>query len=219
MKTVAYIPMKLNNERTPGKNTKRFSDGTPLCQLLQKTLLQVPEIDEVVVYCSDDAIKDYLLPGVKYVKRPTSLDTKETLFGDIFEEFQKVYPADIYVLAHVTCPFIKAERFSASIQAVLSGKFDSAFSGKRVMDFLWQDGTPLNFDRGSIPRTQDLPLIYSETTSFYVFTPEVFSRFHGRVGSNPYVCECNEIESIDIDWPEDFIIADAVYNRLKSECK
>lgn len=28
MKTVALIPIKLNNERTSGKNTKRFTDGT-----------------------------------------------------------------------------------------------------------------------------------------------------------------------------------------------
>lgn len=27
MKIVALIPIKLNNERTPGKNTKRFTDG------------------------------------------------------------------------------------------------------------------------------------------------------------------------------------------------
>ena len=28
MKTVAFVPIKLNNERLPGKNLKKFSDGT-----------------------------------------------------------------------------------------------------------------------------------------------------------------------------------------------
>ena len=36
MKTVAMIPIKLNNERVPGKNLKQFSDGTPLIKLIQK---------------------------------------------------------------------------------------------------------------------------------------------------------------------------------------
>ena len=70
MKTTAFIPIKLNNERTPGKNIKPFSDGTPLCHLIQRTLLQVPEIERIVVYCSDERIRDYLLPGVEFMKRP-----------------------------------------------------------------------------------------------------------------------------------------------------
>ena len=39
MKTVAVVPIKMNNVRTPGKNTKPFSDGTPLIHLIQKKLL------------------------------------------------------------------------------------------------------------------------------------------------------------------------------------
>lgn len=30
LKTIAFVPLKLNNERLPGKNTKSLSDGTPL---------------------------------------------------------------------------------------------------------------------------------------------------------------------------------------------
>ena len=29
MKTVAFVPVKLNNERLPGKNTKPFHNGNP----------------------------------------------------------------------------------------------------------------------------------------------------------------------------------------------
>ena len=41
MKTVAFVPIKLNNQRTPGKNTKKFDDGTPLITLFLKTLVKV----------------------------------------------------------------------------------------------------------------------------------------------------------------------------------
>ena len=214
MKVTAFIPIKLNNERTPGKNIKALSDGTPLCYLIQKTLLQVPEIDHIVVYCSDDHIQEYLLPGVEYIKRPTSLDSSSTSIVEVFSSFLKSYESDIYVMAHVTCPFIKPCRFSDSIRAVVSGAYDSAFSCNRIQNFIWKDGEPLNFERGRIPRTQDLPPIYKETTSFYVFTREIYNNYGGRVGVNPYLCECSEIESIDVDWPEDFLIADAVYQHI-----
>ena len=53
MKTVAVVPMKLNNRRLPQKNTKSFSNGKPLCYYILHTLLQVKQIEEVYVYCSN----------------------------------------------------------------------------------------------------------------------------------------------------------------------
>ena len=38
--------------------------------------------------------------------------------------------------------------------------------------------------------------------------------FHRRIGVNPFLVEVGEIESIDIDEPEDFVIADAIYNHI-----
>ena len=46
MKTVAFVPIKLNSERTPGKNIKPFFDGNTLVQMIERTLTQVPELDE-----------------------------------------------------------------------------------------------------------------------------------------------------------------------------
>lgn len=216
MKITAFIPIKFNNERTPGKNIKLLSDGTPLCHLIQRTLLMVPEIDEIYVFCSDERIKEYVLPGIKYLKRPEYLDTKTALCGDIMREFISRCSSDIYVLTHLTCPFTKPERFSEGIKAVISGRYDSAFACKKMQDFLWTpDGEPINFSRDRIPRTQDLALTYSETTSFYVFKKEVYEKFHARIGKTPYFCECGEIESIDIDYPEDFEIANAVYTCVQ----
>ena len=81
MKTVAFIPIKLNNERTPGKNTKKFKDGTPLVYFVQKALMELKEkgcIDEIYVFCSNEAIQPFLLDGVQLLKRPEILDQKET---------------------------------------------------------------------------------------------------------------------------------------------
>lgn len=217
MKVTAFIPMKLNNERTPGKNTKPFSDGTPLCHFVQKALLQVPEVDEIVAFCSDERIKDYLLPGVKFLKRPTSLDTKETLCGDIICTFLEMHKADIYVMSHATSPFIKPERFSQCINAVKSHQYDSAFACKKLSNFIWYQGKPLNFRLDKAPRTQDMEAAYCELSTPYVFTPHVFETYHGRSGENPFMCECSEIESIDVDYPEDFALADMVYTHLLKE--
>lgn len=36
--TVAFVPLKLNNERLPGKNTKPFTNGKPLITYILSTL-------------------------------------------------------------------------------------------------------------------------------------------------------------------------------------
>lgn len=77
-----------------------------------------------------------------------------------------------------------------------------------------QDNRPLNFILDNLLRTQDMKPIYMELSTPYVFTRETFLRYHSRSGVKPYICEANEIESIDIDYPEDFELAEAVYIGL-----
>lgn len=214
MKTVAFIPIKLNNERTPGKNIKPFGDGTPLVHFVQKTLLKLDTVDAIYVFCSNEKIKDYILDGVKFVKRSETLDTKETLCGDLIKAFINSVESDIYIMANATSPFISLETYNACIKAVQDGNYTSAFASKKLQNFIWYKNKPLNFLLGKAPRTQDMEPVYCELSSPYVFKKEVFEKYHGRTGENPYIHECNEVEAIDIDYPEDFILADMVYENI-----
>ena len=82
-KIVAFVPVKLNNERLPGKNTKSFDGGKPLIEYILGTLKSVDEIEDIYVYCSDPAIQDFLPEGVKYLKRDKSLDSSKTLITEV----------------------------------------------------------------------------------------------------------------------------------------
>ena len=218
MKVAAFVPVKLNNERAPGKNTKRFDDGTPLITHFLKTLVQVPEIDELYVFCSREEIMDYIVPGVRFLRRPEFLDTKEATPQDIISTFMSMVDADVYMVCHCTSPFVKAERFSECIHKVCEEGYDSAFTGEKIQRLMWHDGQPLNFDAANVPRTQDLPVYYNEVSAAYVFKKETFETLHRRIGLNPYICEVSGVECVDIDYPEDFEIANAIYmNILKKE--
>ncbi|MGN0521038.1 MAG: cytidylyltransferase domain-containing protein [Eubacterium sp.] len=214
MKTVAIVPMKLNNTRLPQKNTKPFTNGKPLCYYILDTLLKIDDIDEVYVYCSNEAIKDYIPTGVKYLKRSTSLDTDTTKMNEVLKAFAKDVPADIYVMTHTTAPFISKESIEKGLDAVMSGMNDSSFAAKKVQDFLWKDGRPFNYSLENIPRTQDLPPLYEETSGFYIYEASVINDLGRRIGQTPYIVEVNEIEAVDIDEKEDFEIADAIYNYM-----
>ena len=214
MKIVAIDPMKLNNRRLPQKNTKPFHNGKPLCYYILSTLLKIKEISEVYVYCSNPDIKEYLPEGIKYLQRPESLDQDTTKMNEVLECFAGEVPADIYVMTHTTAPFISAESIEKGIQAVKENGYDSAFAVKKLQDFLWKDGQPFNYKLDAIPRTQDLPILYEETSGFYIYHSDVITKLKRRIGNHPYMVEVSEIESVDIDEAEDFEIADAIYNYM-----
>lgn len=217
MKTVAIVPMKLNNRRLPQKNTRAFTNGKPLCYYILSTLLKIKAIDEVYVYCSNPNIREFIPEGVKYLQRSADLDQDTAKMNEVLQCFARDVPADIYVMTHTTAPFVKKESIEKGLHAVISGEYDSSFAAKKLQDFLWKDGVPFNYALNNIPRTQDLPALYEETSGFYIYRNEVMVQLNRRIGNKPYIVEVGEIESIDIDEAEDFIIADAIYNFLYSK--
>lgn len=214
MKIVAVVPMKLNNRRLPQKNTKCFTGGKPLCYYILSTLLTIERIDEVYVYCSNPEIQEYIPAGVKWLKRSESLDQDTTKMNEVLQCFAADVPADIYVMTHTTAPFISRESIEKGLEVVVSGKYDSSFAAKKLQDFLWKDGEPFNYELDNIPRTQDLPALYEETSGFYIYRKEVMTELNRRIGETPFIVEVGEIESVDIDEAEDFLIADAIYNHI-----
>ena len=218
MKVAAFIPIKFNSQRVPGKNIKTFSDGTPLMYFIQRTLLAVGEIDEVYCYCSNEDVKDYLLDGVRWMKRDPRYDLDGASPNDLHRSFCEQVDADIYVISHATAPFTTAESISACIQKVAGGEYDSAVLGKELKEFLYKAGRPFNFSLEKIPRTQDLEPLYEEVNGAYVFSKDVMSRYNARTGGRVYIHKIGKIEGVDIDYPEDFEIADAIYtNMLKGK--
>ena len=211
MKVVAIMPIKLKNERCPGKNT-RLLGGKPLMQHELDSLKKTGLCDSINVYCSDEAVMPFIPKGVNFIKRPKELDLPTSNFTQIFTCFMNEQDADIYVYAHATAPFITVETMKQCINAVKSGEFDSAFCAVKLQDYLWQDGQPLNFDASNLPRTQDLKPIYQETSGVYAFTKEVFEKYKRRIGIKPFIKEVTFKEAVDIDNPEDFDLAEVMVN-------
>ena len=211
MKIAAIMPIKLNNERCPGKNTRILGDK-PLLQYELDSLYSTGLCDSINVYCSSQDVVSFLPPYVNFVQRPQLLDLPTANFNQIFSAFINEVDADIYVFAHATAPFISINTMIECINAVKSGEYDSAFCAQKIQTFLWQNGEPLNFDASNLPRTQDLTPIYQETSGVYVFKKEVYEKYKRRIGKKPFIKEVSFKEAVDIDNPEDFELAEALVN-------
>lgn len=214
-KIVSFIPIKLNNQRLPGKNTMMLNNR-PMCDYIFHTILQVDSIDEKYVYCSDQAIEHYIPQGIKLLKRDPCLDGFQVKGLEIIEHFVKDVDADIYILTHVTQPFTKGDSIQKALEKVISGEYDSAFSTVKIQDYCWYQGKPLNYDMQDIVTTQNLEPIYVETGAFFIFTKEVFTKYHQRIGIRPYRYTVDQFEAIDVDTAEDFVFAQAIARYLNT---
>ena len=187
MKTVAFVPLRLNSQRVAGKNL-RLLGGEPLMCHILRTLAGIGEIDEVYAYCSDERICEYLPRSVRFLRRSPGLD----------------------VLAHATSPFIRAETVADALRHVRSGEYDSAFSAEKIQTFAWFEGRPLNYALDDIPRTQTIEPVYIETSAFFIFPRTLWCGRGRRIGEKPYMAVVDRIEGLDIDNPEDFTMAEII---------
>jgi CMP-N-acetylneuraminic acid synthetase len=210
---VAFVPIKMNNERLQGKNTKAFTNGEPLIHYILESLKEVKGIDEIYVYCSNGKIKDYLPSGVNYLKRSETLDSKDTLILEVLKAFASDIKSKYYVLAHATAPFLKGVTIQDALDHVLSGNYDSALSVSELKEFLWQSQKPMNFNINDVKKTQDLEPIYAETTGLYIYSHDLIMNKDRRTGDNPYLAKVDKIEATDINEPIDFEIADAIFKE------
>ncbi len=206
MKVVALVPIKLHSQRLPHKNILPIA-GRPLCWHICNTLVGTKGIDEVYVYCSDKAVRQYLPEGTLFKQREKALDGDMVKGFDIYRSFIHEVDADVYVLAHTTSPFIKASSVENALGHILSGVHDSAFTAQRIQTFAWYKGKPFNYDPEDVPRTQDMEPVWVETSAFYMFQKEIFTVHGRRIGFKPFIQEVSGMEAIDIDEEKDYELA------------
>jgi CMP-N-acetylneuraminic acid synthetase len=221
MKKVAYMPIKLNNERLPGKNTRAFDNGYPLVQYVLRTLDDCIEegiIDEAYCFCSNPEIQRYFPPRthVEFLLRPASLDHTSATANDIIQRFCEQVPADVYALIHATCPFTSKASIKHAMDLIEQGISDSAIACKKTQTFLFnKNGAALNFDVLNIPRTQDLDALFEPTTGLWAFN-KTLAETGRTIGDKPALFEVAPIEMIDIDYEEDFIMANIIWNGMRA---
>ncbi|MBS4220168.1 acylneuraminate cytidylyltransferase family protein [Bacillus sp. FJAT-49711] len=217
-KVTAFIPIKLNSERLPHKNILPLGEY-PLSWYVFDRLLNVEMIDEVIVYCSEERVMNYLPKGVKFIRRDSYLDGNLVKGNEIYESFIHIVDSDVYLLAHTTSPFIRQTSIENALVNVLSGAYDSALSVQKKQTFAWYKGKTLNYECNDVPRTQDIEPVYVETSGFYIFQKEHFLTHRRRVGFNPYFQELSDIEAIDIDTKDDYEFAVEIMKTIEQPIK
>jgi len=216
----AFVPMRHDSKRVIGKNYRQIA-GKPLYAWIIETLLAVPEINVVMVDTDSEPIleglaRDY--PRVKAILRPEALRADTVPMNDILLHDTAQINADLYLQTHSTNPLLKSETISSAIQAFTRAwpEKDSLFGVTRWQTRLYDaDGKAINHNPKELLRTQDLPPVYEENSTLYLFTRENLLKYHHRIGEKPLLYEVPALEAVDIDEETDFAIAEALLEHEK----
>jgi CMP-N-acetylneuraminic acid synthetase len=218
--------MKANSERVKGKNFRDLA-GKPLFKWILDSLLKVEEVDLVVI--NTDARDILLENGLEESDRVLIRERPDELRGDlvsmnlIIEDDVKNVPSDIYLMTHTTNPLLKDTTIRAALrkfnEAKQSGLNDSLFTVNKIQTrFYRANMEAINHDPSNLIRTQDLEEWYEENSNLYIFSSASFAITKARIGDAPCFYATPSLESVDIDEPDDWQMAEALaFQRVNNE--
>lgn len=224
MKITAVIPIRKGSQRVKDKNLRPFA-GTTLLDIKIKVLLQVPEIDEIIVNTNSEAAielveLEYAGTKVTYHRRAEFYASSECSGSMFFKHLGEVTDTDVFVYTPCTSPFIKPETISKCIRQFLDNpEYDCLATVSSIKEFMWLDGNPLNYNPLHAPNSQDLPNVVALNFGTTVVGRDTLIANRNIIGKNPQFVITDEIESVDIDTPLDFYLAEQMYKRLYKESK
>ena len=224
-KIAFFLPTRKGSERVKSKNTRPFAgiEGG-LVENKIKQLLATKHIDEILFSSNDEmciAIAEKYASDsrLRIIPRPNELCLSTTNLQDLICCVPTITNADHILWGHVTTPLVEAKVYDTAIEQYLSKitkGYDSLVSVKELKNFLLNQEGKLVNNTTDIPwpRTQDLEPLYEINHAIFLAKRSVYTEQKNRIGQKPLLYIMDEIHSKDIDWEEDFKIAEIMYKTL-----
>ena len=224
MKYKVIIPARKGSKRLPGKNLRVLNDK-PLIQYSIEYALNYFDRDDVWVNSDCDEILGFASNmNVNIYNRPSSLGADKVTTVNVLKEqlaflIEQEINIDAIILLQPTNPLRKKDLLKNCIEFFESSKRNSlaTFSKheKKIGKINDEKFYPQNYVPGQ--RSQDLEKKYYENGSIYISKIESINK--GDIITNDvYPFIDNSIESsVDIDYYEDFLLAEAILNLNKNK--
>ncbi len=220
-KIVAFIPVRGGSKSIPLKNIKEFC-GKPLIYWTAKAANDVKIIDEVIIATDsleiEIIVKSFNFEKVKIYRRKEENAQDDSSTESVMLEYieqSNLSSKDIFILIQATSPLLVSNDLIGGLEKYEKEDINSVVSCVRTKRFFWNEvGKPLNYDFMKRPRRQDFLGLMMENGAFYINSIENILKYKNRLSNNIAVFEMKEYTSVEIDEPEDWIIAEALMKRF-----
>jgi len=214
-KITVVVPVRKGSQRVKNKNFKRFASKNLLTIKLE-TLVKLNIVDDIIVSTdSDQAIDIAKQFGVSFHEREPYYASSECNNSEFFKNLAENIEGDYLIYSPCTAPLIKLDTYYDFINRFINSReeYDSMLTVSYLKHHMWLENKPLNYEPHNSPNTQDLPDIKKLTYGINIISRDDMIRYKNVVGVNPMFYTLNEIESIDVDTPLDFDIAEFLYEK------
>ncbi len=226
-----FLPCRAGSTRVPDKNTRPFAghDGGLLGLKLDQ-LERLAGIDCVIVDSNDLVVLERAEDRRTHWKghaalevraRPDALGRSATTTDALIGHALDTVDARTLMWTHVTSPMMDARAYAEVLDAWHGrdpDRHDSLMTVTPLRAFLWDADGPLSYRRDPVrwPRTQDIAPIYEVSSGAFLVPMDVGRRCRDRIGERPLLHPVSRIMSLDVDWEDDFLLAEAAYRALTS---
>ncbi|GAB3845810.1 acylneuraminate cytidylyltransferase family protein [Nesterenkonia populi] len=222
-KITCFLPCRQGSQRVPRKNIKPFAGVEyGLIEIKLRQLIAAEEIDEIALSTNDQEILDYAetlqSDKLRLHKRAEELSSSATSTDALVAHAHELIPQGHILWTHVTSPFITAGHYDEVVRVyrdMLRSGYDSLMTTTEIHGFLWQNEKPMNYDRTveKWPRTQTLDPVHEVNSGVFLAPAAVYRELDDRIGETPHLYPLDKLTSHDIDWPEDFVLGEAMLEK------
>ena len=212
---VALVPVKGDSERIPNKNTRAFHN-TNLFELKLSQLRRVNGFWKVIVSSEDERIlqtaQNY---GFEVHLRDPKYSTSTVPMSEVYSYIASEITGEHIAWVNVTNPLAEAQIYENAILEYnsMDAKYDCLLSVYEVKDYLFYNGKPVNFQPNPWPRSQDLTGLCAMSYVINILRRQDMIRRGSCVGQSPYFFYVDLVESMDIDFLEDFHFCEMIYKQ------
>ena len=218
----AFLPCRAGSQRVPKKNIRPFASCEHgLIEIKLSQLISCVSIDKIILSTNDDEIIAYAKslkePKINIHKRAEFLSNNATSTDDLLKHAHELVPSGHIFWTHVTSPFVNAFICDKIVEAYfhsLSKGYDSLMTTTPFHGFLWNELGPVNYNRNieKWPRTQTLAPLHEVNSAVFLASSNVYAQDQDRIGKSPYLYQLDRFTGHDIDWEDDFLIAEQLLN-------
>ncbi|HHF0510659.1 MULTISPECIES: cytidylyltransferase domain-containing protein [Vibrio] len=210
MKIVAFLPAKGSSSRINSKNMKLL-DGKPLFLHTLEKLVDSGLFDEVYLDTESKEVAEAASEvSCQIMMRDKKLASNKTDGNQMFMNEVNHVEADIYVQVLCTSPFIEVETIKKGIDTIRNDdNYDSAVLIRKEKQYVWSEQGPL-YNVEAIPNSNELNDTILETMGLYIVKKKAAKKTNRRIGDFPYLLEASPLEAIDVNWPDDFALAELI---------
>jgi CMP-N-acetylneuraminic acid synthetase len=221
-KVIVFLPMRKGSQRVKNKNIKNFANikgGLTFIKISQ--LLKTKLISKIIISTNDKEVKDIALSfksdKIIIDDRPEYLASSSTSTDDLIKYIPSIINNATVLWTHVTSPFVDDKLYDDMIEKYFENikTNDSLISVTKIQKFLWNISNPINYDKTieKWPRTQTIEPIYEVNSGAFIADISVYKRMDDRIGKKPFLYELSSKEAFDIDWKDDFEIAEVLWSK------